>query len=759
MNPAINPKKIIIVFLFSTIVLFLFQSLPNSLASPSNFSLEIDTEFEITEFSTSYGFFAGNNTLDLDLPSSSWNIDEIELNFTDVEFGLEVKVIEDNPTGSFSIDKFHDGYGVQISIQDPTIIYGVQIYGNNESTENKPIYIQINGQDNYSYSPNNTIYGTPHLLNMSYSILPAWHIQTFSTPVYLTKGTYYLVMDGTSIGTSPKSIYHWYFNNVNPTFPEINISENIAGLWGVGIQGTPLLYKLIQKVNDTFFPEDINMTAELNGNSFEISNGNNPGKGYLKKSNLNYHPNRKNITVEIKNNKTENLEFNLNYKLNINSDFLAPSKLKINSDSINEWLITPEIERFSINDSIKFEYPNSWSNISVIKNQQDISSDIIIDSLNNIVFIPNHTIESGAEWEINANSPSINFDLSIIETEWRGGQELRFSIADPILEGTYKFLLKDEKGIEIFEQSINLPTDTNRFTYNVPPNILEGDYIAYVSWYNQTDAGVQIQIFSLSPKTSPVQAQDLSAIFITMGIVLIGGVVIGGSSYVTIKKVQTNRKDKLKFIMDKCSEIMDIEYIIVLHKKSGIDVYSEALGEKKVDPTLISGFLQAIQNFGSEVLGRAKESRTFKVEYQKSILLMTEFVNLRLIIIMKESPSKNFLYTMESLAYDIYHNYGNLFNEFQGNLEEFQGIKNLLEEHLGISFLYPLTINSSLKMKLSQLERDMIKKAYDLMRKNNLNHFYSIYLLPDNVCTPKDFEAIKQLIKKKIFNPVEISPD
>jgi hypothetical protein len=204
---------------------------------------------------------------------------------------------------------------------------------------------------------------------------------------------------------------------------------------------------------------------------------------------------------------------------------------------------------------------------------------------------------------------------------------------------------------------------------------------------------------------------------------------------------------------------MDIEYIIVLHKKSGIDVYSKAFGDKKVDPTLISGFLQAIQNFGSEVLGRAKESRTFKVEYQKSILLMTEFVNLRLIVIMKESPSKNFLYTIESLAYDIYHNYGNLFDDFQGNLQEFQGIRNLLEEHLGISFLYPLTIDYSIKMKLTQLERELIKRASELMRDNNLNYFYSIYLLPDNVCTPKDFEIINELIRKRVFNPIDIDLD
>ncbi len=759
MNPAKSSKKLLYVFLFFTLILFLFQNMNIGVSTSSEFSLDIDTDFELTEFSTSTGILSNTTTLDFELPSSLWRINDIELNFTDVEFGLELKTVEDIPIDKYSIDKFHDGYGVQIVIQDPTIVYGLQIYGNNESTENKPIYVEIHGHDNNTYSPNNAVYGTPHLLNMSYSLIPSWHIQTFSTPIYITEGFYYLVIDGSSIGTSPKSTYYWYFNNINPTYPELNISEYNAGSWGGGIQGTSLLYKIIQKVNDTFFPEEINMTAEFNGNSYEIANGNHPGKGYLKKSNLNYHPNNKNVQVKIKNNKTESLNFNLSYNLNILSDFRAPSILQINYNSWNLWRITPSIERYSINDSIKFDYSSSWSNISIFKNQQNISSDVVIDSLNNKVLIPNHTIEHGADWEITANSPSVPFSLKIIETEWIGGQQLRLSIADPILEGTYKFVLRDDEGIELHQQVINLPTEINRFTYEIPPNILKGNYIAYIYWYNQTDAGIKTQVFSLSPISSSNQPPDFLVIFLIVGFVVIGGVVLGGSSYATIKKVQTRHRDKLKLLLEKCSEIMDIEYIIVLHKKSGIDVYSEAFADKDVDPTLISGFLQAIQNFGSEILGRAKESRTFKIEYQKSILLMTEFVNLRLIVIMKESPSKNFLYTLESLAYNIYHHYGGLFDEFQGNLGEFQGIKDLLEEHLDLSFLYPLTIDYSLKMKLTQSERDMIKKASDLMHDNNLNYFYSIYLLPENVCTPKDFEIIKELIKKRIFNPIDRSSD
>ncbi|MHA2051674.1 MAG: hypothetical protein ACW986_18845 [Promethearchaeota archaeon] len=755
MNLRIDSKKLTFGLIFLITFIALSQNFPFALSSQNDASLEINTEFEMTEFSRADGIFISTNSIDFELPSASWGIDDLELNFTNVEFGIEQSLVEGTPTDKYCIDKFHDGYAVQIAIQDPTIIYGVSVYGNNESTEGKPIYIQVNGYDNLTNSPNNIVYGNPIVLNMSFSLIPSWHLQTFSIPIFLPEGDYYLVINGSSIGNSPKSDYFWYFNDVNPLYPGIHISEYSTGSWTAGLQGTPFLYQIDQKVNYTFFPEDINMTAELNGKSYDIINVNHPGKGYLKKSNLNYNPNNKDIKIKIKNNKTQTLEFNLTYSITVTNNFLAPSFLKIKNNASNEWSVNPVITRLSFNHYVNFSYPHSWSNIIVLKNQVDATFDVVIDSINKIISIPNHLIEDGADWEINAYSPQVNINLNVPRTNWIGDQDLYFSIADPTSEGTYEFILMDQDGIQIHRDNLTFPGDDNIFTYRVPSNILEGDYTGCIYWYNQTDAGFQSQIFSLSPQVSTSKPLDFSLI-LTVGLVVVGGTAIGGTSYVKIKKKHSKRVNQQKLIMEKCSEIMDIEYIIVLHKKSGIDVYSEAFGEKKVEPTLISGFLQAIQNFGSEVLGRAKESKTFKIEYQKSMLIMSEFVNLRLIVIMKNSPSKNFLYTIESLAYDIYHNYGHLFEEFQGNLGEFQGIKDLLEKHLSISFLYPLTINYSIKMKLTQSERDLMKKALDVMKTNNSKHFSSNNLFRNEVCTPKDFETIQRLIEKKIFTPIDI---
>ncbi|MHA2031947.1 MAG: hypothetical protein ACW99Q_21455, partial [Candidatus Kariarchaeaceae archaeon] len=512
MNFHLNPKKITFASILLVTFIILLQNFPFALSAQNGISFEITTEFELTEFSRSDGNLISTTSVDFELPSTSWRIDDLELNFTNVEFGIEQLLVEGTPIDRYGIDKFHHGYAVQLSIQDPAIIYGVNIYGNNESTEDKPIYAQINGQNNLTKAPNHIVYGNPVLLNMSYSLVPEWHTQTFSSPIYLTEGEYFLVINGSSIGNSPKSDYFWYYNDNDPLYPGLHISEYNGGSWSAGIQGTPFLYQINQKVNYTFFPEDINMTAELNGNSYEITNVDHPGKGYLKKSNLNYHPHDKDVKINIKNNKTQRLEFNLSYTITTNNDFLAPSSLKIKNNTNNEWIINPVIDRLSNNHYVNFSYPQSWNNIIVLKNQVDVTSDVVLDSTNKIITIPNHLIVDGVDWEIKAYSPPVDINLNVPSTSWVGNQELYFSIADPLYEGTYKFILKDHEEITIHQENITIPADENIFTYPVPSTILEGDYTAIVYWYNQTDAGIAFQIFSLSPQIIPSKPLDLPLI-------------------------------------------------------------------------------------------------------------------------------------------------------------------------------------------------------------------------------------------------------
>jgi hypothetical protein len=750
-------RKIILVSgIFSFFILSIFIN--NSYAiNNAESPIVVDINFDMFESSVTQGTFQNINSIDVELPTPSWNIKDLEINFTNINFNTEIKIIENNPVNFVEINKHNHGYGIQIKITDPTIIFGVQIYGKNESKQPAPIFIQINGYDNQTNAPNNKIYGLPIALNMSYSETAKWHTQTFSIPIQLEPGNYYLVIDGTAIGNSPHPKYFWFFNDLNPLYPELFSSYYNSDSWSEGTQGTSLLYTLIQKVNTSIYPQNINMTAQIDGFNYDVLNGKSHGKGYLNQKDLNYHPNKKNINIKVKNNKTSDLIFNASYNFKINNIIKSPGQLRALNNQANEWGLTPSIIRVSDNHTVRFQYPNSWYDINIWKDLQNITSEVLLNTTGNYFIIPNDLIQNNNQWEITAKSPNVEFNLNVPKLEFKAGQDLQFSIGNPVLEGNYTFKLNNPIGREIYNITKELPLQENSFQFTIPLNSIEGNYFAYILWSNKTDAGVQTVIFDISVPTTngPI---DLS-IFIIIGSILTGGLVIGGASYFTIKKIESKKRENIRLILEKCTEIMSLKHIIVLDNKSGIDVYSQSFEDEELDPTLISGFLQAIHNFGTEVLEKSKETRTIKVEYQKSIIIMTEFVNLKLIIIMGKNPSKNFLYSIESLAYYIYKYYGKLIDNFNGVLAPFQGISKLVEKILNVSFISPLEISLNKNIKLNQDEKEMVNRASKFMQENNFDYFYSLYLLPDNACSPKDYETILKLIEKGIFKPIEINTD
>jgi hypothetical protein len=728
-------------------------------SNEDDLSLITPVRFQFSEDSTTEGFYNNSNYVDVNLPSAGWEVKDIELNFSKIEFEPEIKNIEG--------DSYHDTYkrvynknpahhlfglAVQMVFNTPTLLYGLYLYGYNLSHPGIP-QLQIRGFDALENKPNADLYLSTDL---SFNSTPGWQLQNFSSPIFLYPGNYSLVIDGTSLPSYAiinEAGFYWAYNSIDPINSQLYVSEYNSSEWIAGSSGAPFLHKLIQKFNTSIYPEEINMTAELDGKSYHVLNGNTHGKGYLKRQNINFKANKNKVLIEVKNNSTNQLKFDFNYKFTIFNHFAAPGLLRSKINESNEWSITPNFIKLSDDQQIHFTYPSSWSNLKVYKNQQDVSTNVIFYSLNHSITIPSTLIENGAQWEVLANSPIVNFNLTVPKTDFDVGQELRFSVSK-VLPGNYTWVLLDPIGLEKYRTVRQIPSDSKLFTYEIPSHSLEGVYKAYILWNNETDAGMVSQSFFISKSATTNPGQDFSFFYI-LGFIIAGAVIIGGSSYVTIRKVESKRKDKLQRILEQCNDIMNVRHIIVLDIKTGIDLYSKSFEKKELEPTLISGFLHAIHNFGVEVIAGAKNSKTVKVEYKDSIIIMTEFINLRLIIIMNQHPSENFFYSIESLAYHIYKYYGKLIDNFKGNLKPFRGMGKLVESDLNISLLYPLTISLKKDMKLTQDEKDMVKKAKKFMNENNFPYFYFLYLIPENACKPRDYQVTLQLIKKGIFVPLE----
>lgn len=193
--------------------------------------------------------------------------------------------------------------------------------------------------------------------------------------------------------------------------------------------------------------------------------------------------------------------------------------------------------------------------------------------------------------------------------------------------------------------------------------------------------------------------------------------------------------------------------MLIIEKKSSLNVFDQTFTEKKMDTVLLSGFLEAIRTFGIELTGSKEHSQIIKLDYHNSKILMAEFMNFRLILIMKELPSESFYDLISNLSLEIEDKYGSYLEKFKGDLEPFKTIEELIKKNLGTSFLYPLKVVETEKTKINTNERSMMNKALNLMKKNRIKYCFTTQLMQGNGYKSKDIETIFSLIDKKILQP------
>ncbi|TFF98937.1 MAG: hypothetical protein EU540_07555 [Promethearchaeota archaeon] len=245
---------------------------------------------------------------------------------------------------------------------------------------------------------------------------------------------------------------------------------------------------------------------------------------------------------------------------------------------------------------------------------------------------------------------------------------------------------------------------------------------------------------------------------VVIAVIITGLVIAGGfASLTAYKKVIKNRELKKQRLHNKFLDAFNLNNVIVINKKSGLNVYEQFFAGKKLDATLISGFLDAIRAFGIELTSAYEQSQSISLEYKDSKILMSEFKDFRMIFILKDRPSEEFLKSVTALSYDIDREYGELLQKFAGNLTPFAGIKGLIEHHLNTSFISPLKIIDIEKIELSPAERSLVQKAKSIMKQNKLDYFFTTFLMPEQAYDPKRTQLIFQLIEKKVFQPTDIS--
>ncbi len=750
----VNNRFILFVlfFVFNLTIIFIFSNY--SSAQTDEFNYSTSHKFDILEFAEGSNSSQNLNTIALDLPSNDrWNLTNLEMNFTDIEFEREIFIGENNSQNTddddISKNSAEDALAIQMKLESKTKIFGAYIYGRVGLIDPGDImYFQIQGCNSATNTPNGTILVQE---NLKITNELKWHYQNFSLPKILPEGNYFLVINRSKIQTGGYS-YSWEYNYNDPKFPDLYRSIHYSSGGWLSYNESTFLYKLDQKKIDQFYPSDLNMSVKIKNDVYPVENTTTIATGKLNLTQINYASNNGNpIAIEVFNDVSSKLLFNISYyaKFSKNLHSLGTSIIKESGEYIN-WTVEPDIISCNCNNSIRFDYPINWENIKIFKNTNDVSENCTIDTINRYIVIPDNLIEVAA-WEIKAISEKIDFSITFGSLTLEPQQDLQFSVS-PTSEGNITFILYDSDGfLEYQETKVEQSADTP-FSYQLPSNPLKGIYKGYIIWNNATDAGIQIQEFQI---TVPFTLDPMIIVTIVVGSIV--GIAVSIGTYQVYKREKAKKEKHRQKIYNKYMDILNLQYILIIDKKSGLEVYQQKFAGKEMNATLVSGFLEAMRSFGIELTNTQELAQTIKLDFQKSKILMSEFKNFRLILIMSEDPSVDFLESIKDLSLSIEKYYGESIRQFQGGkIKQFEGIRDLIDEHLNTTLTYPLKINEKIHMKkLSSEEKLLVKRAKNIITEQT-DYFFITYLIGKRgKFSVADAENILKLIKKRVFLPYQ----
>ncbi|MFX0148505.1 MAG: hypothetical protein ACFE8E_12270 [Candidatus Hodarchaeota archaeon] len=714
-------------------------------AQISEESLILKKSFQFLEYSNNIGDDINSNSINITTPSSTWNLTTMEVNFTQVRLDKEIIKIEEGSDDFEKIYKSDKAWAVQLNITEEILLFGVYIYGFKSPLDPiNPVYVQINGYDKNFNIPNSTVYGEPVLINMSSSVA-LWYLQKFPEPVPLHRGQYFLVVNGISYIPSDNSEYSWFLNTTS-IHTNLHIARYYSGSWSDQGIGKVFCHKLIQRRDKLFNPEEINMSIQVDNQDYPI-----PNTGFFNISDINLSTdNTTFINFPIKHNQTVEIIFNATYSAKLVNIQYQQGSVLIKKNQENLWNIDFILSSIFDNYSVKFHYPSNWGNLEILRNDVNVTSQVSVDPIEYIILITNDLILDSDNWQIWASSLRTEFDLDIRRSEYNPGQELRFSIDTLAPSGNYTFVLydADHYKVEDAQQTITYPLD-DTFSFEIPSSSIGGEYYAFIYFFDGINAGVETVTFII---TIPFTIDPLMLILIILSVSIFTGIIL--SIAIAAKRYKRKVITRKEEIINKCTDILSLNYIMVAEKKSSLNVYEQVFTSKKIDPTLISGFLSAIHSFGIELTNTDEKTQTIKLEFKNSKVIMSEFRDFRIVLIMNQLPSNKFLDSINNLAFDIELYYSKYLENFKGNIDPFIGIEDLLKKHLNISFLYPLKVVKTGKTKVDQTERMIIGRSLEIMKKSKQQYFYVAHLMDTKEYDSKNIEAIFSLIEKNIFQPV-----
>ncbi len=136
--------------------------------------------------------------------------------------------------------------------------------------------------------------------------------------------------------------------------------------------------------------------------------------------------------------------------------------------------------------------------------------------------------------------------------------------------------------------------------------------------------------------------------------------------------------DKNLELIEKIYGLSILNYVIVIHQNNGLAIYQEQLGPVELNADLVSGFITAIQSFGSEI--SKKETPVTGLKYKNFNIEIGSGEYIQAIILLNGKTNDYLVQNLNNFVHEFENQYEHHLKSFSGNISQFNNSGNIFHK-------------------------------------------------------------------------------
>ncbi|MHA1131120.1 MAG: hypothetical protein ACTSQQ_09945, partial [Candidatus Helarchaeota archaeon] len=258
------------------------------------------------------------------------------------------------------------------------------------------------------------------------------------------------------------------------------------------------------------------------------------------------------------------------------------------------------------------------------------------------------------------------------------------------------------KLLEILEKKGKIYIDRTAKTLGIHPNLLRNQIKQFIEngqvegWYTQ-DRGfatldhLKAEILGILKLYEKISIKELvSRMFLPIKYVEIllqtllseekisGALSDGYFKRSEITQIVTKKTKLPTWALKKIEAAENLQHILIIHKLSGTCLFSYPCSALNFDPDLVSGFLQAISSFGTEV--SSEETGLEEIKYQGFVVALSEGELIRSAFICNHRPDRTLLSSIKYFTIKFEDEFRVNLENWTGDISAFRRTPSLVEE-------------------------------------------------------------------------------